>query len=77
MQPQDATITAERLCFTIPEFVAAARVCKSKVYEEIRAGRLRAQKCGRRTLITRGEAERFIRELPSVPAGSVKPGAAP
>jgi excisionase family DNA binding protein len=39
---------------------------RTKIYEEINAGRLRAVKCGNRTLITEDDAEAWLRALPSV-----------
>jgi hypothetical protein len=56
----------DNLAYTIPEFVAAARVCKSKIYTEIAAGRLKAKKAGRRTVILRSEAERYLAALPDL-----------
>jgi excisionase family DNA binding protein len=37
---------------------------RTKTYEEIKCGRLRAVKCGRRTLITEDDAEAWLRSLP-------------
>lgn len=39
---------------------------KSKAYQEIRAGRLRALKCGRATLISAADYERWVQSLPSI-----------
>jgi predicted DNA-binding transcriptional regulator AlpA len=35
-------------------------------YKEVRAGRLHAQKLGRRTFVTRAEAERWVGSLPKL-----------
>ena len=37
-----------KLAFSIPEFCAAVGIGRSRAYEEIKAGRLRILKCGRR-----------------------------
>ncbi len=51
---------------SIDEFSGRNGICRSKVYEEIKVGRLIAVKVGRRTLITL-EAERTWREsLPRI-----------
>jgi excisionase family DNA binding protein len=44
-----------RLALSIAEFGVATGVSRSKLYEEIKAGRLKIAKVGRRTLIS-GEA---------------------
>jgi excisionase family DNA binding protein len=45
-------------------------VGKTKAYEEIRAGRLRAVKCGKLTLILPDDFERWLRSLPPVASKS-------
>lgn len=42
---------------------------RTKAYEEINAGRLKARKCGRRTIILEDDAENWLDSLPAfVPA---------
>jgi excisionase family DNA binding protein len=41
----------EKIGYSIPEAVQASSVGRSSIYEEIRAGNLRATKIGRRTVI--------------------------
>jgi hypothetical protein len=43
-------------------------VGKTKAYEEIRAGRLRAVKCGKLTLILAEDYERWLASLPPIEA---------
>jgi excisionase family DNA binding protein len=43
-------------------------VGKTKAYEEIRAGRLRAVKCGKLTLILAEDYERWLASLPPIKA---------
>jgi hypothetical protein len=42
----------------VPEFCAWASIGRTAAYAEIKAGRLRAKKCGSRTIITFDDAER-------------------
>ena len=60
-QQQNPTV---RLVLSIPEFCQSVGLSRSAVYLEIKAGRLRPRKCGRRTLIPIDEAHRWIAELP-------------
>jgi excisionase family DNA binding protein len=50
-----------RLAYRVEEFGAAAGVGRSTVYEEISAGRLKAVKCGSRTLIPADAAEAWLK----------------
>jgi hypothetical protein len=43
---------------------------RTKAYEEIKSGRLRGRKVGRRTIITEDDAEDWLRSLPPLLAGS-------
>ena len=52
-----------RIAYSIPQFCAACAVGRTFVYDEIKAGRLRAVKAGRRTLIDAGEARRWFASL--------------
>jgi hypothetical protein len=54
---------------TIREFGARYRLGHTKIYEEIGAGRLRAVKCGSRTLILARDAAAWERSLPALGAG--------
>lgn len=51
---------------TIPEFCAWARIGRTKTYEEIAAGALRALKVGRRTLIMRNDAAEWLSGQPTL-----------
>ena len=54
----------EKLGMTINELIAASGVGRTKVYEQIRGGRLVARKCGRRTVILASDARDWLRNLP-------------
>ena len=58
----------EKLALSIADVVRASGLCRTLVYGEIRAGRLPARKCGRRTIILRQDLEAFLQRLPSVRA---------
>jgi hypothetical protein len=53
---------------SIPEFCQRYGPGKSTAYQEIHAGRLRARKVGRRTIILVDDAECWLRDLPELPA---------
>ena len=50
----------------VSEACASLSISKSKLYLEVAAGRLRAVKCGSRTLIPVEAADAWLRSLPSL-----------
>jgi excisionase family DNA binding protein len=60
---QDST---EKRASTIEDFCARFGVGRTLVYAEIKAGRLRAKKVGRRTLIGHDDAEEWFASLPDM-----------
>jgi excisionase family DNA binding protein len=52
-----------RLAFSIDELAKSAGVGRTTIYEEIKTGRLRRVKCGKRTLILVGEARSWLEGL--------------
>ena len=54
------------IAYGIDEFCVVSDLGRSFVYAEIRAGKLKARKAGRRTLILHDEAERYLQSLPSI-----------
>jgi excisionase family DNA binding protein len=70
MHKADTTTTAQpaletgRLAYPINDFAEAVGIGRSKVYEEIRDGRLQAKKLGSRTLITAQAASDYLSQLP-------------
>jgi hypothetical protein len=56
--------------FSIEAFCLRYGVGRQLAYDEIKAGRLVIKKAGRRTLIHRAAAERWLERLPGKPAAS-------
>jgi hypothetical protein len=54
---------------TVKQFGVRYHLGHTKIYEEISAGRLRAVKCGSRTLILARDAGAWERSLPTLAAG--------
>ncbi len=54
---------SSRLAYSIDEFSKSAGIGRTGVYAEIRAGRLRPVKCGKRTLVPIDEARRWLDRL--------------
>ena len=53
---------------TIPEFITWCRLGRTKVYEEIAGGSLRAIKIGRRTFVKRDDALAWLDSQPAMAA---------
>jgi excisionase family DNA binding protein len=54
------------LVHSIPEACSMARTGRTSMYEEIKKGKLRAIKRGRRTLILAEDLRRWLETLPSI-----------
>jgi hypothetical protein len=65
----DVSTGEEVGAMTVKEFGARYRLGHTKIYEEIGAGRLRAVKCGSRTLILARDAAAWERSLSVLGAG--------
>jgi hypothetical protein len=55
------------LAYTIQDVQHVARIGRTKCYELIGSGALRAMKCGGRTLICANSLQAFLAGLPSLP----------
>jgi excisionase family DNA binding protein len=51
---------------SIAEFCDLYGPGRTTAYQEIKLGRLRAHKCGKRTIITEDDAEDWLQRLPTV-----------
>jgi excisionase family DNA binding protein len=56
----------ERAAFSVTEFCQTYRVGRDRFYGEVRKGRLRAIKLGKRTLILKTDAESWASALPAL-----------
>jgi hypothetical protein len=54
----------QRLAFSIPTFAATHDLGVKTIWEEIRAGRLKARKLGSRTIITDEDGAKWRQNLP-------------
>lgn len=54
----------ENGAFTVDEFLAWARIGRTKFYQEIKEGRLRVRKLGRKTLVLKVDATDWLSSLP-------------
>lgn len=68
--PETPNIDTTPLAYPVNEFAKAVGIGRSKVYEEIRLGRLRAKKLGARTVITGPDARAYLDSLPDVKAAA-------
>jgi excisionase family DNA binding protein len=51
---------------SIDEFCSRYGPSRTKVYQELKSGRLRARKIGTRTIIVEDDAEAWLRHLPVI-----------
>jgi excisionase family DNA binding protein len=59
-----------QLAMTIAEACAASRIGRTRIYEAIRAGELRARKHGKRTLILADDLRQWLESLPTLAPNS-------
>ena len=63
--PKDILAPVARMAFGPNEAARIIGVSRTTVFEELKAGRLRGIKCGRRTIIAAAELQRWMDALPS------------
>jgi excisionase family DNA binding protein len=56
----------QQRAMSIDEFCARYGPGRTKVYQELKSGRLRARKIGTRTVITEDDAEDWLQRLPVI-----------
>jgi excisionase family DNA binding protein len=61
----------QKLSYTVAETVTAVGLGRSRLYQEIREGRLRVVKAGRRTLILSQDLQKWLDALPAATQGSL------
>jgi excisionase family DNA binding protein len=52
--------------FAVREFCARYGICRQTFYDEVRRGRIKAKKLGKKTVILRSDAEAWASSLPSL-----------
>lgn len=62
---ENSTLKLEREGLSIAEACAMAGLGRTKLYEAISDGTLRARKCGKRTIVLRQDLHRFLSALPT------------
>ena len=58
---------ARQRAMSIARFSEDYAIGRTKAYEELRSGRLRGRKIGKRTIISQDDAEAWLRQLPALP----------
>lgn len=66
MAKQNDIAVDERLSYSVEEVARLAGIGRTSIYADIKSGRLRARKAGRRTLILQEDARAWLRSLPSL-----------
>ena len=55
-----------KLAYSINEFAETSSLSRTKIYIEIKKGRLKARKLGKRTIITLSDATAYFNLLPEL-----------
>ena len=53
-----------REAFAVREFCALYGICRQTFYDEVKRGRIKAKKLGKKTLVLRADAENWAASLP-------------
>jgi hypothetical protein len=62
------SLEPEKLAYQIDDLAVAIGIGRSKLYAEIRAGKLKAKKVGSRTIVTSPAARDYLDALPDMAA---------
>src|SRR5215471_7863003 len=55
-----------REAFAVREFCARYGICRQTFYDEVKRGRIKAKKLGKKTVILRSDAENWAASLPAL-----------
>ena len=66
MSEEERQRRARQRAMSIAAFCQCYDVGRTKAYEELKSGRLRGRKIGRRTVIAEDDAEDWLRHLPAM-----------
>ena len=61
----------DKLAYTIDEAIEAGAGCRTKIYEAIRGGDLKARKRGKRTIILAPDLTQYLESLPDYSPASM------
>lgn len=53
-----------KLAYTVRQFCEGIGIGHTKFYQEVSEGRIKIKKCGKRSLVTVEEAQRYVASLP-------------
>jgi excisionase family DNA binding protein len=59
----------DREAFAVREFCARYGICRQTFYDEVKRGRIKAVKLGKKTLVLRSDAEAWRASLPPLDLG--------
>ncbi len=62
---------AQQRAMSVARFSEDYAIGRTKAYEELRSGRLRGRKVGKRTIISQDDAEAWLRKLPDMPGAKI------
>jgi excisionase family DNA binding protein len=65
-----------REAYAVREFCARYGICRQTFYDEIKRGRIRALKLGKKTIILRSDAEAWANSLPELTVDRERPSSA-
>lgn len=57
---------SNREAFAVREFCARYGICRQTFYDEVRRGRLRALKLGKKTIVLRADADAWVATMPAL-----------
>jgi hypothetical protein len=63
--PTDPPVVTSGGAMTVSEFCNWARVGRTKLYDEVKAGRLKLRKIGTKSIVIRSEGEAWLHSLPT------------
>jgi excisionase family DNA binding protein len=58
--------STDREAFAVREFCARYGICRQTFYDEVRRGRLRALKLGKKTIVLRADADAWVATMPAL-----------
>jgi excisionase family DNA binding protein len=65
-QPMRPTMDTAKQAFAVREFCARYGICRQTFYDEVKRGRIKAKKLGKKTVILRSDAEKWAASLPAL-----------